>query len=389
MSFSDGSRVQLSYAVEDTWNTIPAVAFQNLRAVSSGLNYNLTHTTSNEVRSDEQITSQIAVSAASGGPISLEFSFGSYDDFIAGALQGVWTTAVAISATDISAAASDNSLNSTSTDFTAQNLNVGQWIKIAGFTGTAGNNGLAKVVSIATNKVIVSGLTLTDDAAGETVAITGQMIRNGTTQKSFVVQEYFSDIAQYLWFSGQKVSNFNVSIAPGALATGSITLIGSGHDRDTSSQSTGSHTAATTTEPFNAVNNILDIEEGGADLSADIEILDLTFAIDTALRNQPGIGSLTPVGIGSDKRMITGSVNYYFSNGTIYDKYKGDTESSLKFVMQDAAGNAYVISFLALKYNGTTVTPGGNGTDVMVSTNFQAYMDDTLSATMQIDKIPA
>lgn len=74
-----------------------------------------------------------------------------------------------LTAVTISAAAADNSINDSGAGFPM--LYPGAKIWIAGFTGTAGNNGVATVVSRTASKIIISGITLVDDAVGESVTI--------------------------------------------------------------------------------------------------------------------------------------------------------------------------------------------------------------------------
>lgn len=74
------------------------------------------------------------------------------------------------SGTTYSAAAADNSINDS-----AGNLPLyvaGDVVTVSGFA-TAGNNGRAVVVSRTASKLIVSGLTLANEAAGQTVSLDG------------------------------------------------------------------------------------------------------------------------------------------------------------------------------------------------------------------------
>lgn len=77
--------------------------------------------------------------------------------------------------TGISALAVDNSLNIAG-GFTAAGFDsssVGEGLKISGFTGTVGNNtDLATIVSVSDTKIVVSGVSLVNDAAGESVTLT-------------------------------------------------------------------------------------------------------------------------------------------------------------------------------------------------------------------------
>lgn len=80
---------------------------------------------------------------------------------------------VTITDTTISAAASDNSFNDSGNGFLAAGFAAGDGVQSQGFTGdTANNSDLPVIVSVTAGKMIVSGLTLVDDAAGESVTLT-------------------------------------------------------------------------------------------------------------------------------------------------------------------------------------------------------------------------
>ena len=75
----------------------------------------------------------------------------------------------------ISAAAADNSLNDSANGFPL--FPVGAVLYISGFTGSAGNNGAATIVSSTVSKIVIAnagsppGITLVNDAAGESVRV--------------------------------------------------------------------------------------------------------------------------------------------------------------------------------------------------------------------------
>jgi hypothetical protein len=81
------------------------------------------------------------------------------------------SSTVVYTASTLSAAASDNSLNDSAAQFLAEGFTAGKTIDIAGFTGAVGNNNFAVVLSAAAGKLVLAGITLADDAAGESVTI--------------------------------------------------------------------------------------------------------------------------------------------------------------------------------------------------------------------------
>lgn len=86
------------------------------------------------------------------------------------------STTVTITATTISALASDNSYNDSGLNFVASGFAVGQAVKVTGFTGNVANNIASGVITaLTTAKMTIGGAdgdVIVDDAAGESVTIT-------------------------------------------------------------------------------------------------------------------------------------------------------------------------------------------------------------------------
>jgi len=385
MSKADTSRSQLRYKKESTWDTKATGNYKNITHTGESLVYNINTTTSSEIRSDRQITDLVQTDASSNGGINFELRAAALDDFMESALQSTFSTAVAVSRTDISAASTDNSYNTAAGDFTTENLSVGQWIDVGGFTGNAGNNGNAKVVSITALKLVVSGLTLTNETAGDTVTMAGQMLRNGTAETSYTFESEFSDITEFLWWSGMAVDTMNLEVASGSIATANFSFLGGSHG---TGQTTigGSAVAATSGDLLNGVNNVSNLREGGAAVASGIYIQKLSISVANGLRPQQAIGSLAPIGIGNGSCNVTGSIDIYYSNDTLYSKFVNATSTSISYKMVDSSGNGYVVTLPNIKFTGGSPNAGGANADVILPLAFQCLRDPTLNATIQIDK---
>lgn len=85
------------------------------------------------------------------------------------------STTVTITATTISAAASDNSYNDSGSGFVAAGFAVGDRVRVTGFTGdTANNIVVGTITALTTAKMTIGGVdgdVIVDDAAGESVTI--------------------------------------------------------------------------------------------------------------------------------------------------------------------------------------------------------------------------
>lgn len=94
--------------------------------------------------------------------------------------------AVTLTATTLSAQASDNSFNDSANGFVTAGFTVGKAVKVTGFTGSGANNIFSAVVTAVTaGKLTIGGTdgdVIVDDAAGESVTITQWESRRTTAQ---------------------------------------------------------------------------------------------------------------------------------------------------------------------------------------------------------------
>src|SRR5512141_236843 len=104
-----------------------------------------------------------------------------------------------VTGTGISAAASDNSLNDSNNGFVTAGFKVGDVLTISGFTGATANTtaGTAVAESVAAGKVVVSGVTLVNDDAGEAVTVStgGRFLQRGFAKDMVVMARGFTTAA--------------------------------------------------------------------------------------------------------------------------------------------------------------------------------------------------
>lgn len=93
--FADGSGVRVAYVPETAFGVTPATpSFKTARFTSGGLRTNKTTVTSDERQPDRNVRDEILTGLAAGGSYSFEFTAETFDDFLAGALRGAWTSDV-------------------------------------------------------------------------------------------------------------------------------------------------------------------------------------------------------------------------------------------------------------------------------------------------------
>lgn len=395
------SRAQLQMIQETTYGVTPVAGNgRKLRMSGESLDYALTKTASPEIRLDRQVSGQVTTSAASSGGFNFSMQYAEYDPIIAGALQGSWsaygtngvgtTFSMTAAATTITAAVAPTG----SSAFTG--LQLGQWFKLNAPGGL--NDGVFFKVS---SSVAPTSTVITLDAstpaqveagiAGSSVATS--RITNGTTQISFTLEKFFSDVTQYISYTGMTPDKMNLTIASAALTTGSFSFMGKSAARGTATVLPGTIAASQTYDIQNGVKGVGQLWEGGAPITTTF-IKQITLDSANNLRGQQAVANLGNVGIGSGDFVPSGKISVYFADGALYDKFLGDVYTSLVVGTRDAAKNGYVFTLPRVQLSNGKIVAGAKNQDIMAEFDFTGFSDDTnavagLRQSLFIDRLGA
>jgi len=377
MAIADSNFGRVAYVAESTLGTTPASPTMKVaRMTSSDFSASKETTVSSELRTDRMVSTLSEVAASSAGTLNFELSLGgTYDDLIEAALCGTFSTAIA--ADNVAVIAS----NQFSKSAAFGNVVVGQWVYASGYTNPE-NNGWHRVTVAGANAITVAS-TLTVESAGVGKKVDGKMVRNGTQKRSFSIEQAFLDVNQYFLFKGQRLNSLALNVSSGSIVTGSFGFMGTSATR-AGSTAANVLTAATTTPVVNATSNVGAVQEGGSDLVTAIQSISLN--LDNALRNQAAVGSKFPRGIGYGRQTVTGSVNAYFEDGSLYDKFLSHTATSLSFAFTDGT-NHMRVTLPKVFFSAANPVPGGVDQDVMQDLAFTAVVDPTTACQIQIDVI--
>ena len=409
MAFASGNLTQLAYKTEASFGVTPAGNGKDLRCTdTSGLSFALTTETSKEVRSDRQVTDLVLTGASASGAIPIELSYREYDAFLEAVVQGTWgvqtkwdgTAGTAWGTDGVGAAVPTSAIfaagtltagvaTSGSSIFT--NLAKGQWIRISG-SSIAGQNIIAQVSkTVAPTSTILTfegtPFTGATGAGGAAVKVNTFRLTNGVVDRSFSIEREHADITQFFNFRGMRANKLSLSFSSGSIATGSFDFMGKDVVRGAAT-SMGTSAASQTFGIMNAVSGVGNIYENGTALTGT-SIKSLTLDVDNSLRVQDAIGVLGAAGIGSGTLTVSGTMEVYLADGTMYDKFVNNTASSLSWSVVDTAGNGYVFTLPNVKYSDAKVTGGSLNSDAMLSMPFTALMDATTLKTIIIDRVGA
>ena len=289
-------------------------------------------------------------------------------------------------AADISVTA-NNTVTSSSTDFTTDvNLEVGQWVRFAGFVNSE-NNSYFKITGISANALTLDTTALVTEGAAANVVITGKRAKNGTEKKSLLIEKRFTDVTEFFDFQGMRPGEMTLAIESEAIVNGTFNMMGK-EGITAASTVAGVAVPAGLTTPLNATVNLGTLEEGGSTIVTANRAINLS--IQNNLRMKPQTGSRSPVDIGYGFVDVSGSAMFYFEDATLLDKFIQHTESSFSFPLIDEDGNVIYVTLPRLYFTGGSnpQAPGGND-DVMIPMEFTAIRDQALATTITFDMLQA
>lgn len=395
------NRVQLSYIAEADFGVTPLSGTQkNLRTTGETFDFNLTKENDKEINANADLTSSTTVNAAAGGDLKVHVQYGEYDPFLAGVMRSTWaaygtngvgTTFTAdFTATTITASAAPTGANAFTT------LAKGQWFRLT--APTHANDGKLVRVSTVTapTSTVITLDTNTPLATGTSVALCAvatSRVANGVTLTSFSIERQAGDVTQFFMYKGMYPSKFSTNFASAQLTEGTFSFIGKDVVRDVVTAMPGTATASLAYDIQNAVTGVGKIWENGAPLTSTY-IKSMSLEIDSGLRAQDAIGNLGMIGAGIGTFMAKGTMEVYFADGTLYDKFRNDVYTSIILSTTDSAGNGYVFTFPKVMLTSGKIQAGAKDTDLMASFEYTAYRDQanavsTLRKALFIDRVGA
>ena len=391
---ASSNRAELSIAEETTAGVKQPLFYDTAvvqRMTGETLNYNLTYTNSEEIRSDRQLSDLVQTQASVSGDQSVEWSAKSFDPLLQSVMGEVYNAFTAAYVPADAVAATDSTMTSAGTAFVITNLVLGQWIKLDLGTVQPLNNKfvqLSKTVAATTGTLTFEGTPLTTATIDVDLQITeSEVLRVGTTEKSFTIVKTLNDTVPVTYFTyiGMRVTKLSLNFSVGSILTGTFSFLGESAEVDTTipTGTPGNETAASTTDVMNSVSDIANIWLD--DVISTSFFNNLTLDIDGALREQQAIGTLGSIGIAQGRFLIGGSISIYFEDKALYEKYVNATAFSIAFSVEDAAGNAYIFTMGKCKFESNTTNASGNDTDVMMDGTYKALLD-SVTTTLQIDK---
>lgn len=380
---SDANQMRLAYAVESTYKTPPSGSYQKVRFVSESLRQETASVTSQEIRDDRQTSDIQRTSVSAAGDLTIEFSYGAYDDLFEGAFHSSWASQGTSLGPVTTIAIASGTLTDSGSGLSV--FSAGNMIRVSGFTGSgASSNGVYVVSSAIAGSLTVVGGFPADQSSGDSITIEecDDILENGTNLSTFTFEKAFLDLSnEFVLNRGMAVDGFSLAVSPESLITGGFTFVGGDEVSATSAQGSGYDNAPTNTV-MNGIDNITSVVEGTGILG----VTNFSCQLQNNLRARLQVGTLGAISLGTGQINLTGTLQAYFTTKALMDKYRNFTTSSLIVGFVDAQGNNYLLQIPSVNFTSGQQVAGGINTDILADLQFTAKLNPTLNKTMRLGR---
>jgi len=352
---ADASQGTLSWAVESTFKTPATGTYQKVRMISDSLGRDPEVIQSDEIDGDRQVVDNILAFIQAGGGVPVEFSYGAHDDWLRYALlSGDWAGAAANPGPDIQVlvTATETTFRLASGAWTS--FVVGQIVRSGGFTNSE-NNGYWKVTDISGLDLTCAGVGVAEGSGGSRTVQQCDQIVTGTAIASMTIERGYSIASNIAQLPGMTLAGFSIDASKRDKVRGEFRFLGATEQTITSSPGSG-YTAAPTNRVF-SVNGHLATFAFNNDRSARLTSFRLDY--DNGLYVIDDAGYSTPEAIGIGDAKVEGNYEFWYRDGTVFDRVEDFADCPFLVAFEDSAGNGLGFEVLASNLGpARRVTPG-------------------------------
>ena len=211
---------------------------------------------------------------------------------------------------------------------------------------------------------------------------TTNVLKVGSTRKSFAIEQGFKDLTQFRVFNGMVVNTLNVAINTEGLVTTSFGFMGKSTTAFSGTSIDATPTSVSSKDKFFHENGTF--KEGGSTVGY---LSSIDFTLTNNYTATYALGSTSVRDLTAGQVAITGTVTALFENVTFYNKFINNTESELEFTLT-AGSPAETLTFNLprVKYTAADLPIPGNSQPINVTMQFSAIYDSTDATSLTITR---
>lgn len=372
MAQASGVFKQIAIKEETTYGVLPvASGAQLLRRTDA--TFNLTKDTyeSNEIRTDLQTSDMRHGVRRVGGTLNGELSPGSYAAYLGALVKRDFASVTALTALSLTIAGSGPTYTITRAtgSYLTSGIKIGQVIRLTAGTFNASNMNknlfVVDLTATVATVIVLNGSAMVAEGpiASATVTVPGKTTyipTSGHTDKSYSIEEWYSDISRSEVFSGCKFTKASIQLPPSGMATLGLDVAGKDHGQTPgSTRYFTSPTAQATSGVVAAVNGVLRVN--GATMAS---VTGLNFDIEAGFSGDPVVGSNVVPTQFAGRVKVSGQFTAYFEDGVIPAAFFSESEIGIQVALttsNDAAAEFVSFSMSRVKLGGADKADSDGG----------------------------
>ena len=406
---SAANQVEISIAPEASFGTPAASAARTrLRYNSETLASTVNDEDSVEITQERNITDVIPLSATHGGDITTSLSFANLDTLIESCLYSSFVDADGTN--DASAVGI-----STAGAITGTNLpdsQVGDWLYLT--KGSANNavGGWFLVTKLGSggtaNKPANVWPVPAAAITGASIEKENAHIRNGKTRKGITIQKFFASLnatdsggKDFHYYEGAVVNTMTMEFRAGASVGATVGVSALRHTVAAETKLNTSETDASTGLIYSPADTkqvgVFDINStsgaatsllGGATEATAPIITAVTLSINNNIREGEELGTLDVPDLISGNFGCEGTVEMYFRDSDLYDRFLSRGEQSLAWIVREPNDekNGYGFFMPRVRMRNARVQAGGNDSDLIAQFDYRALGDKAANYTLAVSR---
>ena len=372
---------------EVTAGTTPDTpAFQIIPTTGGSPVLNITTAVSEVIRSDRQTDDLIPVDAEVTGDLNFELSYAAYKPIIEALAQNDTVGTISIAA----ATAVGASSTITNSGIEAA-VNVGDVFRVTS-ANEVDIDGIYTCVSNAiADEITVHPPLPIAAAAIDLVLAASAIVTNGAdASKKFTIRKRITSDGSiyYYYFKGCEIAKLTLDLTTGSIVSGAFSVVGRTETTDTSPIA-GETTVATA--PYTILNSVTSlgfIHVDGVSLG-DCSFNTFNFTYDNQVNSAKSLGTFGACDTASYSVMASASVEAYFRNLDLYNKFKTSSSLAVTLQLTDGDGNTIGLSIPYCKFENLDSPISGKDQFLTQSGSLKALRDTDSDSMVRFSFIDA
>lgn len=211
------------------------------------------------------------------------------------------------------------------------------------------------------------------------------VLKGGSTAKSLTIERKHvaGATSNYFRFTGVRCQQIQFSTQAEGFVTWQADVIGMAHSVGTSILTNATYTAPSNPDKPMAAPDLASFTVDGLGTQPSLRSLNLTINNNAAV--QPKIGSVSPAGVRYGDQNVTGSLEAYFEDLDLYNKFLNQSVADISWSFGDGT-NTYVFDMPNCTPDEAAVPIGGNNQDAIKSFGFESLYDSSATTSLSITK---